>query len=94
MTAQLCSESPALQAVAEECMAARDPPPLEMVERVLLSSDLMPLPPPLTPPPPRASPPPHRPRGAAAQGHRGGNPQAEGQGHLALAPWAVGPRGN
>ena len=42
MTAQLCSESPALQAAAEECMAAHSPPPLEMAERVLLSPDLMP----------------------------------------------------
>ena len=42
LSAQLCSESPALQAAAEECMAACDPPPLEMAERVLLSPDLMP----------------------------------------------------
>ena len=42
LTAQLCSESPALQAAAEECMAAHSPPPLEMAERVLLSPDLMP----------------------------------------------------
>ena len=42
LTAQLCSESPARQAAAEECMAAHDPPPLEMVERVLLSPDLVP----------------------------------------------------
>ena len=37
LTAQLCSESPALQAAAEECMTAH-----EMAERVLLSPDLMP----------------------------------------------------
>jgi len=42
LSAQLCSESPALQAAAEECIAAHNPPPLEMAERVLLSPDLMP----------------------------------------------------
>ena len=42
LAAQLCSESPALQAAAEECMAAHNPLPHEMVERVLLSPDLVP----------------------------------------------------
>ena len=42
LAAQLCSESPALQAAAEECMAAHKPLPHEMVERVLLSPDLVP----------------------------------------------------
>jgi hypothetical protein len=42
LAAQLCSESPALQAAAEECMAAHTPLPHEMVERVLLSPDLVP----------------------------------------------------
>ena len=42
LAAQLCSESPALQATAEECMAAHNPLPHEMVERVLLSPDLVP----------------------------------------------------
>ena len=41
LAAQLCSESPALQAAAEECMAAHKPLPHEMVERVLLSPDLV-----------------------------------------------------
>ena len=42
LAAQLCSERPALQAAAEECIAANSPLPLEMVERVLLSPDLVP----------------------------------------------------
>ena len=42
LAAQLCSESPPLQAAAEECMAAHTPLPHEMVERVLLSPDLVP----------------------------------------------------
>ena len=42
LAAQLCSESPALQAAAEECMAAHTPLPHEMIERVLLSPDLVP----------------------------------------------------
>ena len=42
LAAQLCSESPAQQAAAEECMAAHNPLPHEMVERVLLSPDLVP----------------------------------------------------
>ena len=43
LAARLCSDSPALQAAAEECMAAHKPPlPHEMVERVLLSPDLVP----------------------------------------------------
>ena len=42
LAAQLCSERPALQAAAEECIAAHSPLPLEMVERVLLSPDLVP----------------------------------------------------
>ena len=42
LAAQLCSESPALEATAEECMAAHTPLPHEMVERVLLSPDLVP----------------------------------------------------
>ena len=42
LAAQLCSDSPALQAAAEECMAAHTPLPHEMVERVLLSPDLVP----------------------------------------------------
>ena len=40
LAARLCSESPALQAAAEECMATHEPLPHEMVERVLLSPDL------------------------------------------------------
>ena len=43
LAAQLCSESPALQAAAEECMAAHNLLPHETVERVLLSPDLVPL---------------------------------------------------
>ena len=39
---RLCSESPALQAVAEECVAAHKPLSHELVERVLLSPDLVP----------------------------------------------------
>merc|ERR1712086_1153204 len=42
LAAQLCAESPALEAAAEECMAAHNPLPHEMVERVLLSPDLVP----------------------------------------------------
>ena len=42
LAAQLCSDSPALEAAAEECMAAHNPLPHEMVERVLLSPDLVP----------------------------------------------------
>jgi len=42
LAAQLCSDSPALQAAAEECMAAHTPLPHELVERVLLSPDLVP----------------------------------------------------
>ena len=42
LAARLCAESPALQAAAEECMAAHNPLPHEMVERVLLSPDLVP----------------------------------------------------
>ena len=42
LAARLCSDSPALEAAAEECMAAHIPLPHEMVERVLLSVDLMP----------------------------------------------------
>ena len=42
LAARLCSESPALQAIAEECMAAHGPLPLDMVEHVLLSPDLLP----------------------------------------------------
>ena len=42
LAAQLCSESPALQAAAEECMASHSPLLHEMVERVLLSPDLVP----------------------------------------------------
>eukprot|EP00964_Phaeocystis_antarctica_P119776 scaffold83530_cov58-Phaeocystis_antarctica.AAC.5 len=42
LAAQLCSESPAQQATAEECMAAHSPLPHEMVDRVLLSPDLVP----------------------------------------------------
>ena len=40
LAARLCSDSPALQAAAEECMAAHTPLPHELVERVLLSPDL------------------------------------------------------
>jgi hypothetical protein len=42
LAAQLCSESPALQAAAEECMAAHNPLPHWAVDRVLLSADLTP----------------------------------------------------
>ena len=42
LAARLCSDSPALEAAAEECMAAHNPLPHEMVERVLLSPDLVP----------------------------------------------------
>jgi len=42
LAARLCSESPALQAAAEECLAAHKPLPHDMVERVLLSPDLVP----------------------------------------------------
>ena len=42
LAALLCSDSPSLQATAEECIAAHNPLPQEMVERVLLSPDLLP----------------------------------------------------
>ena len=42
LAARLCSDSPALQAIAEECMAAHKPLSHELVERVLLSPDLVP----------------------------------------------------
>ena len=43
LAARLCSDSPALQATAEECMAAHAAPlSHELVERVLLSPDLVP----------------------------------------------------
>ena len=42
LAAQLCSESAALQATAEECLAAHKPLPCWAVERVLLSPDLVP----------------------------------------------------
>ena len=42
LAARLCSDSPALQATADECMAAHKPLPLWAVERVLLSPDLVP----------------------------------------------------
>ena len=42
LAAWLSSDSAALQATAEECMAAHSPLPLWAVERVLLSPDLMP----------------------------------------------------
>ena len=42
LAARLCSESPALQATANECIAAHNPLEHEMVERVLLSPDLVP----------------------------------------------------
>ena len=43
LAARLCSERPALQAIAEECMAAHAAPlSHELVERVLLSPDLVP----------------------------------------------------
>ena len=40
LAARLCSESPALQAITEECLAAHKPLSQELVERVLLSPDL------------------------------------------------------
>ena len=40
---RLCSESPALQAIAEECLAANCSLPQALVEGVLLSADLTPL---------------------------------------------------
>ena len=42
LAARLCSDSPALEAAAEECMAAHTLLPHEMVEGVLLSPDLVP----------------------------------------------------
>ena len=42
LAARLCSDSPALQATAEKCMAAHKPLSHELVERVLLSPDLVP----------------------------------------------------
>ena len=42
LAAQLCSDSPALQAAADKCIAAHKPLPPWAVERVLLSPDLMP----------------------------------------------------
>ena len=42
LAARLCSDDVALQAAAEECMAAHTPLSHEMVGRVLLSVDLMP----------------------------------------------------
>jgi len=42
LAAQLCSESPALQATAEKCMVAHTPLSHELVELVLLSPDLVP----------------------------------------------------
>jgi hypothetical protein len=42
LAARLCSNSPALQAAAEECMAAHTPLPHWAVDRVLLSPDLTP----------------------------------------------------
>ena len=42
LAAQLCSDSPALQATAEKCMAAHKPLSHELVERALLSPDLLP----------------------------------------------------
>ena len=42
LAARLCSDSPALQAAAEECMATHEPLPRWAVERVLLSPDLVP----------------------------------------------------
>jgi len=41
LAARLCAYSPALQATAEECMAGNKPLSHELVERVLLSPDLM-----------------------------------------------------
>ena len=42
LAARLCSESPALQAIADECIAAHKQLPHELVEGVLLSPDLVP----------------------------------------------------
>ena len=42
LAARLCSESPALQAIAEECLAANSSLPQALVEGVLLSADLTP----------------------------------------------------
>ena len=42
LAARLCSESPALQAIAEECLAANSLLPQALVEGVLLSADLTP----------------------------------------------------
>ena len=42
LAAQLCSESAALQAMTDECLATHKPLPLWAVDRVLLSPDLMP----------------------------------------------------
>ena len=42
LASRLCSESPALQATAEECIATHKPLPPWAVERVLLSPDLTP----------------------------------------------------
>ena len=42
LAARLCSDSPALQATAEECMAAHSPLSHELVELALLSPDLVP----------------------------------------------------
>ena len=42
LASRLCSESPALQATAEECIATHKPLPPWAVERVLLSPDLAP----------------------------------------------------
>jgi hypothetical protein len=42
LAAQLCSDSPALRATAEKCMAAHKPLSHELVERALLSPDLLP----------------------------------------------------
>jgi hypothetical protein len=42
LAARLCSDSPALQAAAEECMAAHTPLPHWAVDRVLISADLVP----------------------------------------------------
>ena len=42
LAARLCSDNPALQAAADECVTTHTPLPREMVEGVLLSSDLVP----------------------------------------------------
>ena len=42
LAARLCSDSPALQAAADECMANHNPLPHDMVEGVLFSPDLVP----------------------------------------------------